>query len=63
MDDTHKIRIQDITAEDGVSAIGLFYIIGQVIYESALQLAISTILVASIPQPLQVMQYFKFHKA
>ena len=53
----NKILFQDITAEDGVSAIGLFYIIGQLFMT-----ACDCTTCISIPQPCDV-QYFKFHKA
>lgn len=56
----NKILFQDITAEDGVSAIGLFYIDRPVIYERITACDRTTCI--SIPQPCDV-QYFKFHKA
>ena len=43
----NKILFQDITAEDGVSAIGLFYIIGQ-LFMRGLQLAIVPLVLVSL---------------
>ena len=47
MDDTQQDLFQDITAEDGVSAIGLFYIIGQ-LFMRGLQLAIVPLVLVSL---------------
>ena len=56
----NKILFQDITAEDGVKAVGLFYNYRPVIYERITACDRTTCI--SIPQPCDV-QYFKFHKA
>ena len=56
----NMLLFQDITAADGVSAIGIFYIIGQ-LFMRGLQLAIVTAGYL-LPEPGHV-QYLEFHEA
>ena len=55
----NKILFQDITVEEGVGAVGIFYIVGQ-IFMRGLQLAIVPLVLVSlslpIPQSLVVLQ-------